>query len=257
MTTYLYSMINISSTTLKKVSLILSVFIVLFSCKKDQPLSFTEQTIEKTQNAMITINYPKAEGDDAIADRINKTIENFLANEINMSEKLDSKLSLDEAVKGFDDEFKSFKEDFSDSAQQWEVSVESEVNYETDSFICITVNSYLDTGGAHGNSRVTFLNFDKKTGNLLKRYDILKDETDFKAIVKPYFDKATKPLSDDEAVQDMFFGEDFQLPENIGFNAKGVILLYNVYEIATYAQGVTEFTIPYSEAKPFLKIKLE
>lgn len=252
-----YLLIQRSATALKKISLLFCVFLVIFSCKKDQPLSFNNETIEKTQNAMININYPKAEGDDAIADRINKTIENFLANEINMSEKLDSKLSLEEAVKGFDDEFKSFKEDFSDSAQQWEVSVESEVNYETDSFICITVNSYLDTGGAHGNSRVTFLNFDKKTGNLLKRDDILNNETAFKAIAKPYFDKATQPLSDDEAVQDMFFGEDFQLPENIGFNGKGVILLYNVYEIATYAQGVTEFTIPYSEAKPYLKIKLE
>lgn len=251
------SLIKRSAIALKKISLVLGIFLVLFSCKKDQPLSFSDQTIDTAQNANITINYPKAEGEAIIADRINKTIENFLANEINMSEKLDNKLSLADAVKGFDQEFKSFKEDYSDSAQQWEVSIESEVNYESESFICITVNSYLDTGGAHGNSRVTFLVFDKKTGNLLDREDIIKDEETFKDIAKPYFEKATKPLSEEEGFEDMFFGESFQLPENIGFNDKGVILLYNVYEIATYAQGVTEFTIPYNEAKPFLKINLE
>jgi hypothetical protein len=130
------------------------------------------------------------------------------------------------------------------------------VNYESETIICIAVNSYLDTGGAHGNSHVTFLNFNKKSGELLAMTDIIKDEEAFKKLAIPYFEKATKPLSNDQDVQDMFFGEAFQLPENIGFNSKGVILLYNIYEIASYAQGITEFTIPYDEAKPFLKIEL-
>ncbi len=251
-------MFNNYAITLKKFSLFLGVFLVLFSCKKDSiPLSFSDQSIEKTQNANITISYPKAEGDKIISTNINKTIENFLANEINMSEKTDKALTLDEAIKGFDQEYKAFKDDFSDSTQQWEALIESEVNYESENIICVTVNSYLDTGGAHGNSHVTFLNFDKKTGKLLKREDIITDEDAFKDIAKPYFEKATKPLSNDESEEDMFFGEAFQLPENIGFNSGGVILLYNVYEIASYAQGITEFTIPYKEAKPFLKINLE
>ena len=41
----------------------------------------------------------------------------------------------------------------------------------------------------------------------------------------------------------------------MGFNENGIILLYNVYEIASYVQGVTEFTIPYAEANPYLKIE--
>ncbi len=250
-------MFNNSIIILKKISLFLGVFLVLFSCKKDSPLLFKDQTIEKTENANIAISYPKAEGDTPIAERINKTIENFLANEINMSEKAANNLTLDEAIKGFDQEYKTFKHDFSDSTQQWEALIESEVNYESEHIICIAVNSYLDTGGAHGNSHVNFLNFDKRTGNLLKREDIIADEDAFKSIAKSYFEKATKPLSDDESEQDMFFGEAFQLPENIGFNEEGVILLYNIYEIASYAQGVTEFVIPYKEATPFLKIQLE
>ena len=172
-----------------------------------------------------------------------------------MSEKIDKNISLEDAIKGFDQEYKEFKQDFSDATQQWEVLIESEVNYESENMICITVNTYLDTGGAHGNSHVNFLNFDKKTGKLLRREDLITDETSLREVAKPYFDKATKPLSD-ENNNDLFFGESFQLPENIGFNEEGVIVLYNVYEIASYAQGVTEFVIPYKDAKPFLKIDL-
>ena len=249
-------MFNKSNIALKKLSLLFAVFIVLFSCKEDTEVSFTDKTIEKTDNAKINITYPKAEGNEKVANRINNTLENFLANEINMSEKTDKNLMLEDAIKAFDAEYKSFKEDFSDSTQEWEASIESEVNYDSGKILCVTVNSYLDTGGAHGNSHVTFLNFDKKYGELLKMEDIIKDEEGFKKLAAPYFEKATKPISNDEEVQDMFFGEAFQLPENIGFNAEGVILIYNIYEIASYAQGVTEFTIPYDEAKPFLKIEL-
>ncbi|MEZ4793612.1 MAG: DUF4163 domain-containing protein [Gelidibacter sp.] len=239
---------------MKNLSVLIACFFVLFSCHNDSSIAFREQTVEMSKNAIVDISYPKAEGTKDVAQRINNTIENFLANEINMNEKPDKNLSLNEAIKEFDKEYQSFKEDFSDSTQQWEASIESEINYETETFVCISINSYLDTGGAHGNSHVTFLNFDKKTGALLKQEDIIKDVDAFKKMVQPYFEQATKTLSDEDSIEDPFFGEGFQLPENIGFGPDGIILLYNVYEIASYAQGVTEFSIPYETAKPFLKI---
>ena len=252
-------MFNKSIFTLKNFRLLIITFLVVLSCKddaKDTPLQFSDETVEKNQNAIVDINYPKANGPEDVANKINSTIENFLANEINMSENLDKDLTLDEAIKGFDDEYKSFKDDFSDTTQQWEALIESEVSYESETIVCVAVNSYLDTGGAHGNSHVTFLNFDKNTGSLLKRADLLKNIDGFKKLVYPYFEKATKPLSDEDTIEDPFYGEGFQLPENIGFGEEGLILLYNVYEIASYAQGVTEFTIPYEKAKPFLNLDL-
>lgn len=249
-------MFNKSIYTLKNFCLFMGAFLVLFSCKKDLPLSFTEQHIETSQDAIVDINYPKAEGDKVIANRINRTIENFLANEINMSEMPEADLSLSDAVINFDNEYKTFKQDFSDSTQQWEAIIESEITYISETIICISISSYLDTGGAHGNSHVAFLSFDKKTGQLLKSDNIIADEEAFKEFVKPYFIKATEALSDDNSVEDLFFGEDFQLPENIGFGESGLILLYNVYEIASYSQGFTEFSIPYNEVKPFLKLDL-
>lgn len=240
---------------LKKFCVLAITLLVVFSCKDDNaPLIFKDQSVVKKEHAIVEINYPKAEGDGAIAKKINKTIENFLANEINMSETVDKDLSLDSAIKGFDKEYKSFKEDFSDTSQQWEAVIESELLYESETIVSIAVHSYLDTGGAHGNSHVTFLNFDKTNGTLLEKDDYIKDEDAFKKLVVPYFEKATQPLTDEETIEDPFYGEGFQLPENIGFGEDGLILLYNVYEIASYAQGVTEFSIPYDIAKPYLTL---
>lgn len=248
-------MFNKNAIVLKKIGPILIAFLIIVSCKEEPtPLTFKDQSIERKVNAIIDIHYPKAEGHEAVAKKINTSVENFIANEINMNEDPDEKLTLEVAIQAFDNEYKSFKSDFSDSTQQWEAIIESEVNYDSDNVITIAVNFYMDTGGAHGNSRITFLNFDKKTGDLLEQGDIISDKEVFKDFVRPYFEKATKSLSNEDAVEDPFYGEGFQLPENIGYSDQGLILLYNVYEIASYAQGVTEFNIPFEQAKPYLKV---
>lgn len=238
---------------MKKISILICLNFVLLTCKDDVKLTFEEQQLEQSVGAIVAINYPKAKGDNDVAAKINEHIEHFLANEINLGQDEIKDISLKDAVKNFDNEYRLFKHDFADTSQQWEVSIESEVTYEDEHLICVAVNSYLDTGGAHGNEHVTFLVFDRLTGNRLKPSDFIKDAEEFAKLAEPYFKNETKPLTIDEDIEDYFFGEGFQLPENIGFSENGVILLYNVYEIASYTQGVTEFTIPYDKAKPFLK----
>ncbi len=55
-------------------------------------------------------------------------------------------------------------------------------------------------------------------------------------------------------MEDYFFGNDFQLPESLGFSDEGLIILYNPYEIASYSQGIIEFTIPYDTINDYLNI---
>ena len=43
------------------------------------------------------------------------------------------------------------------------------------------------------------------------------------------------------------------LPENIALTSHGLRLLYNSYEIAPYAMGQSDFTIPYDELTKILK----
>jgi hypothetical protein len=118
--------------------------------------------------------------------------------------------------------------------------------------ITISVDSYTFTGGAHGNSVITLLNFDPETGNLYTQNDIFIKSNKLTELVEKYFKKESVSKSNNDG--DYFFGEDFKLPENVGFNEEGVIFLYNTYEIASYAQGITEFTIPYAEIYDYLNI---
>jgi hypothetical protein len=45
----------------------------------------------------------------------------------------------------------------------------------------------------------------------------------------------------------MFEGGKFALPENMGLTRDGVLLFYNSYEVAAYAEGETKFVIPYGK----------
>ena len=53
----------------------------------------------------------------------------------------------------------------------------------------------------------------------------------------------------------MFEDDVFQLPQTYFFTDKGLLLYYNVYEIASYADGPKELLIPYTEAVPYLTAK--
>ncbi|MBO3096987.1 DUF3298 and DUF4163 domain-containing protein [Gelidibacter pelagius] len=239
---------------MKKLSLFLIAALLLSACNKDVKLSFETQHIEKSTDATIVIDYPKAIGTKSVANKINQQIEHVIANEMNMADTPENDISVSDAVSQFDKEFRSFKEDFQDSSQKWEVKVDGEVLYESPEIICISLLTYTDTGGAHGNSRTTYLNFNPETGTLLEQKDLIKNLDQFKIIAEKAFREQTKPKNNDEPMEDFFFGEDFQLPSNIGFANDGLVLLYNNYEVASYVQGITKIVLPYDQIKEHLKV---
>jgi len=95
------------------------------------------------------------------------------------------------------------------------------------------------------------LNFNPASGNLYTQDELFKKVGDFSELVEQHL---KSEIAEKSITENYFFGEDFKLPENIGFNEEGVIFLYNTYEIASYAQGITEFTVPYNEIANYLKI---
>lgn len=247
-------MFNQTLSLLKKLSYLLLIALVVTACNEDVKLTFETQQIDKSADAVIAITYPKAIGTKAVAEKINQKIEHVIANEMNMAETTENNMSITDAVSEFDNEYKTFKNDFQDSSQKWEVKVDGKVLYESAEVISISLHSYIDTGGAHGNSRLTYLNFNPETGALLEEDEIISNPSKFKAVAEKAFKEQTKPENADETIEDFFFGEDFQLPANMGFSKEGLILLYNNYEIAAYTQGATKIILPYETVKGVLHI---
>ena len=236
----------------KKILLLLTLTFI-YACEEKAPISFSESSLQFNDNALIEINVPKAQGNDDLSQAINAKIDAHIANALSFSEEDVEGLTLNEAVQQFDTEYKAFKDDFEESKLIWEAVFDGEVTYQSPEVICIAINSFLNTGGAHGNMNISFLNFNPQDGTLLGVDDIIADKSGLTELAKTYF-KEEAQLESEEGYGDYFFGEEFHLPANIGFSDDGLILFYNVYEIASYAVGVTEFTIPFEDVEAYLKI---
>ena len=224
----------------------LSVFI---SCKESNTITFTETDELYQKNAIIELNIPRAQGDNRISNSINNIINAHIVEQLIFFEEKKSTRTLENAIKSFDQEYKYFKDQFGESNIVWEASFSGEVTYQSSNIISVAINSYINSGGAHGNSNITFFNFDSY-GNLLQFKDLFNSKKALLDIVKTRFYNETKSRN-----IKYFFNEDFDLPKNIGFNDDGIMFFYNVYDIASYADGITEFTIPYHNLAALLRIR--
>ncbi|MEM6515542.1 MAG: DUF3298 and DUF4163 domain-containing protein [Bacteroidota bacterium] len=240
---------------MKKIVAIICLAFIALNCNEEVKIDFEETAIETEKNAKISIVIPKATGTVSVAKIINETLEHYIAN-LNTTDTISaSESSLENTVEKFDDDYLSFIKDFPEGSGKWEFFVDGEITYKTPELITIAINSYSFTGGAHGNTIIRLFNFDAQTGKALSKEDLISDLKTFSKIAEQYFEEKTAPKNELGTMQDYFYGEDFQWPETMGFNEEGVILLYNTYEIASYAEGITEFTIPYSDAESTLNFR--
>lgn len=233
--------------------LILFILVILSSCVQEYLFEFEEAVIDKKEPVKIEVIYPKLNDVSEVSSKINKAIETSLVEQIAFYEEDTSNLTLDTAISEFENRFVDFKNEFEANAHPWEVLINSEIVFQSKYVITIAIDSYTFTGGAHGNSVITLLNFDPETGNLYTQDDVFKKSNDLNELVKQHFKKESESKNNNNQV-DYYIGEDFSLPENIGFNEEGVIFLYNTYELSSYAGGITEFTIPYAEIYKYLNI---
>ncbi|WP_299520700.1 DUF3298 and DUF4163 domain-containing protein [Winogradskyella sp.] len=238
---------------MKRITLILIILCLLNSCKSEyEAIAFVTVAIKNSYEAQISANIDRASGKDELSEKINSNIEATITS--SLSENSDKK-KLETVLNDFNQEYLDFKNDFpEDSEPTWELHIETEKTFQSVALISIAINTYEFKGGAHGSDRIIFLNLNAETGDILSQNDIIKDPDDFKELAETYFKKSLENTNNKMKMEDFFFGKPFQLPENIGYSDDGLVLLYNIYEIASYNQGYTEFVIPFEEAEPYLKL---
>lgn len=229
------------------------LIVLVFNCDDDSKVQFNLKSLNHDYEAQIEVLYHQVEGKDINSNAINETIKKEFIKSFSDSEDVSSP-NIESAVSAFDQEYKDFKSNFPDNEQVWQLLVETEITYISEEIISIALNTYIDTGGAHGNDSIIFMNFNPQTGELYAINDVVTDIDSLSKIAESYFKNEVMLLENNDSMEDYFFGESFKLPENIGFGEDGLIFLYNVYEIASYAEGYTEFQIPYNEINHLLKI---
>lgn len=188
--------------------------------------------------------------------KINQSILDRYAANINFEE--DSNLDLEKTIINFINAYQRDKAAFPDMAGVYEVNLSARPTYISNRFLSVRVQSYTYTGGAHGYGSLQFINFDLKTGEEYILQTQLKDEDVFLKFVEAEFRRQRDIESSSNLNEFGYWFEDdkFQLPREMGFDGDKLILIYNPYEIASYADGHIQIEIPIEDVKSYFDIKL-
>lgn len=162
----------------------------------------------------------------------------------------------DAIAEQFFTEYRNMQSYQSDYFIPWKVATTSKVLFQSAKVISIQLDNYAFAGGAHPNTNTTILNFDAATGDQLRINDLIKDQEALEKIVEATF----RQLHDVEPGSpvkrsEFFWGEPFHLPDNFAVLENGLYFFYNPYEVAAYAAGPTDFTIPYQQLEGIVEKK--
>lgn len=154
-----------------------------------------------------------------------------------------------------------------DQMVSWSADIRKDC--ETDKYVTYTCGIYQYLGGAHGMGNMSGMTFRKSDGRrfgseILKQsvYGDRSFNTILKEGMKDYFQEFDgKRMSDDE-LQSMIVGADctvdfLPLPKTAPYLTKeGVMIIYQPYELFSYAAGCVRFIVPFSKIKPYLNAEV-
>lgn len=217
-------------------------------------LQISEQSCEDCP--AVTIDIPEASENSKVAKSVNTALKEELISALLFDDELEVH-TINDAITSFNNGYAEMKTLFADESAEWEANIKGAVVFEDASLLTIELNSYVFTGGAHGYTSKRFLNFDKTKGAELENWELFKSTKEFEEFAEAKF-REQESIPENESINHtglMFEQDSFYLPENIGFTEKGIKLLYNPYEVASYADGAIELVLPHREVKVFLKNK--
>lgn len=125
----------------------------------------------------------------------------------------------------------------------WVIELEGKQESKTENTLTILISNYSYLGGAHPNSYQTYLNFNQKTGELIQLEDIIIDQEAVLRIAEQQFRTTYDIFPDAPLTNAGLFEKKLVLPENFAITKKGLMFLYNPYEIGPYVAGYYQFTI--------------
>ena len=230
---------------------------MLFSCKNDNALTFELLNFKSEVCAncpQVSITIPKALDENKISETLNTVLEEEIITLLLFNEEVEVN-SIPDAIASFKEGFHVLQEQYTDENTIWKAKIDAVITYEDASVLTVELIAYLFTGGAHGYTSIRLLNFDKKKGNEIENRQLFKDKDGFQKYAENQF-RNQENIPQDKSINDtgfMFDNNSFYLPENIGYTKEGLQLIYNQYEVASYADGPIEVLLPYVEIKKFLE----
>lgn len=269
----------------KQFILLLAVIILFSSCKskRDQIIASykLEYTTQKTDTTdadcklkkedcpTLHFAYPVFNTKD---DSVNKFLNNEVS-KIAVSQFDSSTTKVEQYIASF---FQLYHQDkltihqYDDLPNVYYSNIDITPVYKQKNYYTLQYLSDIFIGGAHPFGSQNLYVYDLSLLKNVSLQDILNpDDEQLLKLAEKYFRKELQ-ISDSVSLADAGYfvlGENiededspeygkFKLTDNFAITDKGILFVYNHYDIAPYAAGRQSFEIPFSELKPYLKIKV-
>lgn len=119
-----------------------------------------------------------------------------------------------------------------------------EVKYNKDGILSLVQTFYTYTGGAHGMTLLDAVNLDLVNQKELTLADILPELERQKAVILA---EINRQIAIDPSQYFMdYLPVDYLNEDNFYLTEEGLVIFYQLYEIAPYASGIQEFVIPWN-----------
>ena len=265
--------------TLKNYSAAAIIFAISFACQNDpapqvkkeeaNPVADTLQYEIKTISGKLpcgkdsTKNCVTASIDElhikggtskSAASKIDETLRKAL-NETDNSDAAPRKPS--DIISNLEKEYTQITKDMKHYDLSWEYIHNIDVYLNENNLFGCSIYNYTFTGGAHPNGFKFYYTFIADKGAQLKLTDLIAPMkfAEFKALAEKRF-RETREIEDGKTYEEAgywFENDSFMLNNNFKYDATGLILHYNQYEIAPYSEGVITLEFPYSQIKEMVK----
>lgn len=165
----------------------------------------------------------------------------------------------------------SFVSDMTDAADDipdymhgagYNLDVSFSVSHAPDSVLVCQINESSYTGGAHGSYTVSYLNVDERDGHVIKLEELCDEahkaaltDSIVKQLMADRHCNSLKQLQEEHGI--FMLCDEPMVASNFLYAADGITFVYNQYEIAPYAAGIIEVTLPYSTMKAFAPARHE
>lgn len=210
----------------------------------------------------VSVAYFKLSEDTDGAQKINDSLQYLTAGSITdwldsatVAAHADARTDPAKAAALFAADYQTMTDDMGGLGGCWELKTEADTLYASPELLTVKLETYAYTGGAHPNSNVALYVFDRETGRTLSLTDLVSDSAALLNVVERTFRKQQDLSSQANLEEQGYFLQDgrFFLPANIGMNRTGMVFYYNPYEIAAYALGPIEVTVPYDQLSGILR----
>lgn len=220
-------------------------YIIKTISKKDKDCTSSDTN----KCVIVSIKYPVFDDEPVLNDSLEKKL-------LAIYPVQQASSSLQAQTDGFMKEYEAFKKEPYAEGRQYALQSSVKIINQTPSLIVLAINSYMYSGGAHGASFLSYINYNIKEKKVIGLDDVLlPDRRDsLNKIAEKIFSK-NEGLSADYPLNKGYFfeGDKFSLNNNYAFTKEGIRFLYNQYEIKPYAAGQTELLIPYPAIWAWLK----